>query len=179
MYVIRCYFIELLYNLFINLALLQWFDYGPKAFTRLPCGIGKKPSGGLEQTLRWCALSDCCLNYAAFTTSSISKLAALQHLTGAGNAIGIPSLPNLPEGLLGYLAGSSTSDNRLSDLFCPFNKNTGLSALPDFSSDVAGCCDIPVCYHKKKVSRTGFYKVYILDIYALIYFRCSYDMNLQ
>lgn len=160
--------------------ILQWFEYGAKAYNRMPCGAGPAPLKISDILTNWCPVKECCLNYAALSKDEKSEFMSyyifMQNFGGSGTfshfamspvQAGLPNMQNPFAGMHGpgqqtpydprifyyLLSASSTSD--LSDLFCPYKKAFGSSFFPDLSEYADGCCDIPKCYHKKEVRCRG------------------------
>lgn len=154
---------------------MQWYQYGPKAYNRMPCGAGPAPPKISSILSDWCPVKECCLNYAALSQDEKSEFMSyyifmqnfgsggFPHLAMSQAHPGAPGMQNPFGGWHGpgqqtpydprifyyLLTSSSTSD--LSSIFCPYKHIVGAGIFPDLSEYAEGCCEIPKCYHKKKV----------------------------
>lgn len=142
----------------------------------MECDVIDEPDDFTQKLLRWCPYRDCCLNYAAFSASQLAQISLINSIGGGGNPITgglLPALGGLPAigggsifgnslGLGGglstlsnvnlfYLLSASQTGASLESIFCPYRNL--FSFLIDLSESTEGCCDIPKCYHKKKVRR--------------------------
>nr|XP_039261167.1 uncharacterized protein LOC120337458 isoform X2 [Styela clava] len=154
----------------------NWFDYGPRAYNRLPCGVGPAPPGIFEKVYQWCPPSHCCINYATLFGSGesggggLSDLLLLSSLGGGGQGFGsLGGLGGLfnPTGggstpfdssIFAYLtlSGTDSGSSDLGSLFCPYRFALTSDLFADLAEYAIGCCTIPECYHKKKKLIGGY-----------------------